>query len=318
MNPTTWHAVGYIFLSHKLKDVAAVGLHARDFDPFDIRWPRTWPSQNDLTQNLAWPFWPGHKGQDTTAYNNVWKGKINNPKQCPSVLVLSKISRLRTSPPFTSTMIRVPVCYFRLHAGDFDGLKDEKMEVESLVMFFEYQLSAWNCPESSVFRESAPPHCPHVHLSGSFIFTWCRTGSRLLTAKYPWLLRPVVLVSFYPPPYPRMPPFFLTFYAVSLLPTFPWYVTPFYLKALRADPYDRFLLLSSTPCPFSLCSCGGDTSLEAKDTVFSARYTGLAVGPTSCRWCMCPGIILKQFYHCTLHIIVVSTIYLLYHGHCND
>ena len=33
--------------------------------------------------------------------------------------------------------------------------------------------------------------------------------------------------------------------------------------------------------PLSLCPCGGDTSLEAKDTVLSARCTGLAVGPTS-------------------------------------
>ena len=53
---------------------------------------------------------------------------------------------------------------------------------------------------------------------------------------------------------PRVPPFFLVFYAVSFLPTFPWYVTPFQLlsttsKLLRADLYDRFLLSSSTPRP---------------------------------------------------------------------
>ena len=60
--------------------------------------------------------------------------------------------------------------------------------------------------------------------------------------------------------------------------------------------------------PFSLCPCGGDTLLKAKHTALSAGCTGLAVGPPSSRWHMHPWLVSRQFYHCTLHIIVVSTI----------
>ena len=84
----------------------------------------------------------------------------------------------------------------------------------------------------------------------SSIFTWCRTRSRLLAAKYPWSLRPiVVLVSSYPPPYLCVPPFFLTCYTVSFLPTFPWYVTPFYLKVFEGWPVWQVLIVIFNTLP---------------------------------------------------------------------
>ena len=64
------------------------------------------------------------------------------------------------------------------------------------------------------------------------------------------------------------------------------------------------------------CDCAVLSS--SRLCLLSAGCTGLAVRPPSSRWHMHPWLVSRQFYHCTLHIIVVSTIQQLYDDHCND
>ena len=128
-----------------------------------------------------------------------------------------------------------------------------KRDVSSPAYGISGPTACLNFSESSVFRESAPPHCPRVHLSWILEFhvtqntvTFPRCQVLVIASRH---RHPVLRFLPSIPPYPRVPPFFLALYTVSFYLhslSMPLLSTS---KRLRADLYDRFLLSSSTPRP---------------------------------------------------------------------